>query len=243
VTSRALRIRIPVAPRLEWDEVIADRMRWHPGEHVLIAGPTGCGKTTLAFSLLDARRYLVALATKPRDDLIDELPKRGVWRTTDWPTPSHHFRWVFAPSYSHPSQAQEVRAKCARVMADVFVRGGFTLYADELNFLGESPSVSALIRVMYHGARSSGVSLMASAQRPRYLPVAALGQSTHLFIFRTRDREDLRRLSGIGGMDSSEVMYNVANLPPGDGVEPSHDVLYINTRTARSFVTRAPEVT
>jgi len=243
MTARARRIRVAVAPRVEWGEVTEDLMRWKPGEHVLIAGPTGCGKTTLAMSLMDTRRYLVALATKPRDDLIDELPARGIWRTSEWPTPSHHFRWVYAPPYSKPSQAQEVRAKCSRVMADVFTRGGFTLYTDELNFLGESPSVSALIRVMYHGARSSWVSLMSSAQRPRYLPVAALGQSTHLFVFRTRDREDLRRLSGIGGMDSSEVMYNVANLPPGDGVEPSHDVLYINTRTARSFVTRAPEVT
>ena len=43
-----------------------DYGRWEVGQHVAVSAPTGEGKTTFAFGLLNLRRYVLALDPKRR---------------------------------------------------------------------------------------------------------------------------------------------------------------------------------
>src|SRR5687768_4638894 len=55
--------------RVEFGTHMRD-FRWAQGDHVVIAGPTGSGKTTLAKSLLEKRGHVLGFAIKAQDDTI-----------------------------------------------------------------------------------------------------------------------------------------------------------------------------
>src|SRR6266852_8339657 len=74
------------APRAGWDQM-RRQWQWRQGEHVILAGPTECGKTTLGLWLCEQRKYVVVLGMKPKDDVLDDLIRRGWQRTAAWPPP------------------------------------------------------------------------------------------------------------------------------------------------------------
>jgi hypothetical protein len=75
-----------VAPRVAWRSFLelftTGPDGFKQGDHVTIVAPTGGGKTTLAYEVVNARDYVLGLFTKPRDPLIDELRRQG-WRVTN----------------------------------------------------------------------------------------------------------------------------------------------------------------
>ncbi len=66
------------APTVPWPELqryLAGNFR--QGDHVAIIGPTGTGKTHLALEVADLRTYVLVVACKPKDPLIEETRARG----------------------------------------------------------------------------------------------------------------------------------------------------------------------
>ena len=60
-------------------------------------------------------------------------------------------------------------------------------------------------------------------------------QSSHLFFWRDNDETNLKRIGGIGWLQSKPIRETVAGLDP-------YQFLYIQTRTGDMFRSTCPEV-
>jgi energy-coupling factor transporter ATP-binding protein EcfA2 len=220
-------------PRISWAEHL-ETLSWRQGEHVTILGPTGCGKTTLAREILPRRSYVIALATKPKDAVLEGLRADGYRVSRDWPPPAPTPRMVIWPKSDH-EDAREAEAHQAsifgRTLSSAFRAGGYCVYGDELLELTELKLKHELNRLWRQG-RSVGCSLVTGSQRPFEVPQSAYSQATHLYLFSTNDDRDLRRLSEISGRVNKVALREIVA-----GLD-WHDLCYANTRTGRMEVTR-----
>lgn len=231
---------VDAPPRVTWaefhDELAAS---WAQGEHFSMIGPTGAGKTTLALGVLDIRSYVVALATKPRDATMDKLVKSAGWRkipSWDRRPPivgDKGKRLILWPPFREPEDIERQAVELDRAMRAMFVEGSWAVFADELFYLTRQLGLSRMLEMYWSQGRSVGLTLIGGTQRPAHVPLMAYDQATHLAFWRDNDETNLRRIGGLGGLDAQGIRRTVAGLP-------RHDVLYLNTRTGRQLITRAP---
>lgn len=224
--------------RVEWDEFTSKHLDWRQGEHVTMIGPTGAGKTTLALALLPLRSYVLVLASKPHDDTMSGLIKnegyRRVKRWKDLPPIRQRktLRAVLWPPYrtarDSPTQAYEFDL----ALDEAFAQGGWCVFVDEL-FTAKRLGLEPQLEAYWTQGRSLGLSLIAGSQRPAFIPLMAYDQATHLFFWRDNDERNLKRISGMNGINAKLIRETVATMP-------RHDTLYANTRTGAMVMTRAP---
>lgn len=209
----------PPLPVLPWDSHLT-KWRWRQGEHVTLIGPTGAGKTTLARSILPSRTYTLVLATKPKDPLLRSFHDHRLTRT--WPAAGP--RIILWPRIERTEDIDGQRAIIRQVLRDVYRAGGWTLYLDECRYITEYLGLGRTVELLWIQGRSMGVTVVASAQRPRHLPLAAYSQASHLYVWPTRDRADLRRLQEMGGGPSmAEIEGAMRSLD-------DHACLYLSNR-------------
>jgi hypothetical protein len=225
---------LPVAT-VPWDQFYAYLSReWQPGEHVAVVGPTGRGKTTLILALAPLRKWVMYVATKPQDETIERLPRQGWRKIKAWPPPPGARRVIlWPPMRGRADVARQARA-IRHALDRVFVVRAWAVVLDDLQYLMEDLHLVSDVKMFLNMARSLKVTLILSTQRPRHVPVAVWTQCTHLFIYGTRDHDDLRRLGGLGGLDDKAIRQAVAELD-------RHSVLYVNLRTGHLAVTKAPK--
>jgi len=204
------------------------RLKWRQGEHILIAGPTSAGKTTLASHLLQRRSHVVMIVTKVKDEtfkrefkgwtIMDRWPKGGPpnyeTRILLWPTPQKTI----------PETIRHQREVIGEAINAMFRQGRRCICIDEGLYFSDSRylGMGTELGMLHYTARSSGISMVTLSQRPFYLPKVILSSITHGYFARTRDKDDLKRLSDIGSVDAKEVAYNLGIL--GD----RHDYVYVN---------------
>jgi hypothetical protein len=195
-------------------EFLEQRWRYRPGEHVTILGPTGCGKTYLAYQLLAASTRPktlpgVVLVMKPRDDTVQEWSAQaGYERVTTWPPVTAPWRkpppgWVLWPKFSFDPEQDDVtlHIQFRSAMLDSYRRGNRVLFADELLGLVQDLKLARPLSSLWTKGRSMGCGLWGCSQRPAHIPLHAYSQAEHLFLARDPDQRSRKRFDEIGGVD------------------------------------------
>lgn len=226
---------IPAPPSIPWPEFV-ELFQWRQGEHVAMIGPTGSGKTNLAFWLLPLHKYITIVATKPRDSSLSAFGKRAGFKIIrEWSRMSvtKYPRRILWPNAKTVDAAKLQQSVFDKAFRHIYVEGGWTLYIDELYFVCAVLGFTPMIKVYLLQARAMDISLVCATQRPAWVPLEVYDQSTHLFFWRDNDERNLKRLSGISWISARLIQHTIAHLP-------KYHVLYINTRTGDMMVTRPP---
>jgi len=202
--------------QLNWERFYSQwRNVYKQSQHVTLIGPTGCGKTTLGIELIRPREYVVAFGVKYRDDTLERLIKEEKWkRIKSWPPRVWNNRVVLWPTVDDPRKMLLTHRKAfSDALADIYKKGGWCVWLDEERYLSDHLKMKDLMTLMYVTARSNNISIVGSAQRPRWIPLEAYSQAGHLIIWRTGDEQDLKRLGSLNGINAREVSDVVTRLP------------------------------
>lgn len=211
-------------PREYLDDHLA-RLQWQQGEHLTIIGPTSSGKTTLAGALLPKRGWVVGMFSKARDKTPDAAFKG--WETVrDWPRrglESDQRRVMLWPQQrpTIPETMEWHADVFKRALDTTAKRGNRALYLDETQYLIDC-GLGQRVSYLHYFARSAGISAVTSMQRPKFVPRIIMSSVTHAYIARTFDRDDIRRLSDLGGVNASELATNLA------AITDRHTFVYVN---------------
>lgn len=217
-------------PRVTWDEFLSSFV-WKQGEHVTLLGPTGQGKTTLALAILPKREYVIVFGCKAKDKTLDKLIKEdGYFKATEYPPPPWAKRVVLWPSTKMASYRVEQQRVFHEALSDIYTAGGWCVYLDELRYICDTLKLAPYVENLWQQGRSLGISVVGGNQRPRFVPLNAYDQATHLFVWNFNDRENAKRLSEIVGINEKEIAAVVRSLP-------KYDVLYINADTHALTIT------
>lgn len=220
----------PWAEHMESMRPRSDGSGWQQGDHMLIAAPTKSGKTELQGHLASIRTdvggHVVMFITKTKDDTLKE-PVFKLWdRHYDWP-PGRYDDLVFLHPKMQPTPEENLalhRQVFSRALDDIFIKGRRTVMLDELHYMSDPQyaGLASKIAIMHHQGRSGGITMVNSTQRPAWVPKIIYSSVSHVYIARTRDEADLKRLSDMGGIDGKAVANAVRNLPS------RHHFLYLN---------------
>lgn len=208
-------------PRKPFRQFMTD-LRWKQGEHVLLAAPSGCGKTTLAAQLVQRRNNVVVLNSKPKDPDLLRL-YRGYHKISEWPPDRDDHRILLTPRRTADLRNAETVQRIAfkECLDSVGVMGGFCVVVDEGHWCVQHLRLDREIAILHHQGRSAGISMMTLTQRPAWIPRIIYASSTHAFIGKTRYPEDAKALSGMAGIDAKKVVETLVSMD-------KHDMLYIN---------------
>lgn len=175
--------------------------KWKQGQHVLLAGPTGSGKTNVAQDIREFREYVVILANKKNDETLDSYSK-DYKRTDKWPP---HYSEQLILFWKKPKNIDDLigmQKAIYKVMSDIFIVGGWTIYFDDIAFISGTLRMDRQLRMMYTQVRSNNTSLVASVQRPFRVPVEVVSQSSYILLFRTQDERDIERVAQESGQNT-----------------------------------------
>jgi hypothetical protein len=207
------------------------RLDWRQGEHLFIAAPTQCGKTSLASILVARRNHVVVLSSKPGDD---NLRKRyaDYRRISEWPPDREADRVLLWPrQQSELSRTIIVqRAAFKKCLDSVSRQRGWCVVVDEAHWCSQFLRLDREIAVLHHQGSSTGISMVTLSQRPAWIPRIIYSSASHVFLGATHDRDDAKSLANLGGVDMKEVADTMARMG-------RHDLLYLNPMgTARAAV-------
>jgi hypothetical protein len=217
-------------PFERWDR-FRQILRLRQGQHVLIIGTTGSGKTVLLRELLKGRDFVVVLGTKNNDEELYpafEAVGYDIVAPADFdPEPDRQDSHViFRPRVTGTGDsARKKRREAFETMLDeVFAAGNWTVAADELWTLTVLLGLSTNFEEFWSAGRSEGVTVYGATQEPVYIPRLAFTASTHLFLFQNSDDERIKRIAQLSAGHSALVREFLPQLP-------EHEFIYINTRT------------
>lgn len=211
-------------PELDFQSWLQEmRQNWKQGEHVVIIGPTGMGKTTCARYLLAIRQYVVALAVKHHDDTIETFKKP--WHESgnsriiidpaytlikSWP-PEYHLRkivyWVKPKELRQdPKQADKIY----RALNDVFRAGGWALFLDDLGYIAGSLRLKSPVATMFSQGRSNNNSIVAAVTQPtsvaQQVPTETFRQVRYILMFHFDNRKDVLKVGEMAGVDPYVIL-------------------------------------
>lgn len=209
---------------LSRDEFLKEfKTAWHVGQHVTLVGTTGDGKTVLAQSLCELRHWCIVLGTKAKDQELENFPK-SFKRVKNWPPDFHLHHILYWKKPKELGNFQEQRESIYEVLVDVYMRGGYTLYMDDVFYISKTLRMNNVLQMLYTQVRSQDVSLLGSIQRPSWVPLEVINQSTHVLIFGLRDEDDVLRVAREQGVNSLILREAVKKLK-------IHEFVWLRTKS------------
>lgn len=188
---------------------------WRQGQHVTVIGPTQIGKTTLTTNLVERRGLVVAFATKPADDSLNRLKRRGYHAIDRWERPNaREGRVLFWPrkGIKHPLDTFGYQVtEFDKGLVWLYRTGHYCVWFDELRYMADQLKMTKWLQLMYTQSASLKISLVGLTQRPAWVPPEAYSQVGHMILFQTGDERDLVRLSlnGVSGRKAAEILLTL----------------------------------
>lgn len=209
------------------------RRSWRQGEHMLISGGTGSGKTALARQVdqvrLDNGGHVVVFVCKLTPDETITRDYAGWTRWKRWkktPGPSEN-RILLWPDVEKVKGIENKRllqkAVFSEAMDGLAQRGYWTVHIDEGLYVCDPRfmNLSKELAMLHYMGRSSKLTIVTLTQRPAHLPLVIYSSASHAMIGRSREQADLKRLSELGGRQSTRELSGMID---GQG---RHDFLWV----------------
>lgn len=206
---------------------------WKQGEHVLISGATGSGKTALARHIdqirLDKGGFVCVFVAKLKPDqtILDDYKgwtRWDTWKKNPGPHENRVLLWPRtdkAKTLSEKKDLQrEIFGNALNQLSDI---GKWNVHIDEglyfcsPQFLGFGDDI-AMLHAM---GRSSKLTITTLVQRPAHVPLIIYGSASHAFVGRVRDIADKKRLAELGGNMSAK------DLAGRIDAQGRHDFLWV----------------
>jgi len=217
-----------------WEQLKRE-FRWRQGEHLAAIAPTGAGKTTLFSELMPYRKYNIMFGTKPADDTYDWILMNGFQRIESVDEiRSYHNNYLLWPSQRKtiPQTLIAQRKAFAEAMDVIVQQRSWTVWVDESKYIAEMLKLRTELTYCLEQLRSIDATVICGAQRPAFLPLSVLSNSSHIFMWKTTLDTDAKRLGDIGGVDAKQVMLEAKTLD-------RHEFLYIRTRGTEARIIRS----
>lgn len=217
--------KILVVPRAQF---VRRRWTYHPGEHVMFAGPTQDGKSTLAYQLqsvtISPQLPTLGLVMKPRDRVPASWSRHlGLIEVPHWPPP-RPMPWREKPrgythwprhSFNAKRDNKHLHSEFSQSLTWAYSRGNVIVFADETyGLLAELNLHDEVIAILTRGA-GMGAGLWGGLQRTMGSPGHGMpghiwSNAHHLFLGRDPDANSRKRYGEISGADP-RVMAEVCS--------------------------------
>lgn len=215
-------------PRTSWPQHIR-ALDWPQGDHILICGPTKCGKSSLMESLIERRGHVVVFVSKTKDPTFED-GFRGWKVIRKWgqqhPSDKRLLLWPKTQGVGLKAKVHILRETFGEALDKIDAEGNRCVVIDEMHFAASSEflNLGSEIALLHHQGRSAGISMVNLSQRPSWIPKVIYSSVAHAYIARTKDEDDLKRLAALGGVDKRELAANVLALPG------RHDYVHVPTQ-------------
>jgi hypothetical protein len=194
--------------------------KWKQGEHVVIVGDTGTGKTYLESKILTMRKHIIYMQSKTDDIKFPGFRKvktqLDIGRNP-FENGAAVTKWLLQPKLIDFGAQQK---EFSRTFDQAWREGGWTIVIDETYFATYILKLEKQINMLLTQGRSKHLTIVVGMQRPAWISRFALSQATHAFIFRCEGRD----VKSLADALSPKIVKPVQELT-------GHDFVYFNRAT------------
>lgn len=208
---------------------------WKQGEHVLVTGGAGSGKTLLARYLdqmrLDAGGSVVVFIGKlqPDSTITNYYSAKDGWvRWTKWRKPKLTERkillWPAVEGKTYKEAIALMKEVFQEALSQISKTGLWTVHIDEGLMMSDRESglgFASDLAIMYALMRSANGTMITLSQRPMHLPLSIYANVSHVFVGKAKELADVKRLANLDGNVDSRTL---ALMIRRNGV---HDFIYL----------------